>query len=249
MAFREEKASELLRMVDIIRRNIGGVDTSSVTQAASKLKNSSYIPTQRNGTRDPETWGYEIENFRLPVSTERHMRPEGVNKLELRLDMAMIADCKQWMSFGDPLLELNFNVAVRGIKQGNETSTHHLGFHLDRHIETEHDSEEPHPIYHIQYCVNPDDDSTFNYGSVLHLDTPRVMHYPMEFILGLGFLTSNFFPMVFDELISDGNYTNLYKKYQEGFWKPYSQTLAAQWPFDNTRITWEPVTSICPLMI
>lgn len=248
-AFRAEKASELLRMADVLRRVVDpALDTQAIVKAATQLRDYNYIPSLRDGSRNANNWGYTIEDFVLPVTTDRHIKPDGVSKLELSLDMSIIANSKDWMTYSDPLLEMNFSVTVRGIKQSEKSTFHYLGFHIDRHIE-DGSSEEPHPIYHIQYCVNPLAKGDFDYGSVLHLDTPRVMHYPLEFILGIGFLTSNFFPLAFDELLNDGTYVNLYRKYQEGIWRPYSHTLADKWPFDKSKITWGPVTNLCPLFV
>lgn len=242
MHFREKRANELELIAKSIEKEIGGdVNTYPIFQAVNQLKNANYIPTLKDGTRNPECWGYSIEDFQLPIDTNKHVRPKGITKLVLTLNMSIIANTKDWMTLSDPLCELNFNVMIRGV--GNEN--YYSGFHIDKH-DFNKKTTEPHPIYHLHFTVNPLDSSEFSYGSVLHLDTPRIMHYPMDFILGIGFLTSNFFPVAFEALIENGTFANIYRDYQEGIWKPFAHTLANHWPFDKGLITWNPSSQLCP---
>ena len=75
------------------------------------------------------------------------------------------------------------------------------------------------------------------------------MHYPMDFILGIGFLTSNFFPTAFDVLLDDAIFTGLYREYQERLWKPYAHTMANHWDYDRAKIVWKPTSTICPFIL
>ena len=245
MTFRQQRAQELLLMGDVINRIIGhGIKIDAILKAVKQLKDENYLPSLKDGTQKEEFWGYEIEDFELPVTTDRHVRPQGVTNLSMTLNMKIVANYIEWTSLSDPLLEMHFKVIIRGIGDQN----HFLCFHIDRHDLSENPSE-PHPIYHLQYVVNPYRAHDFNYGSVLQIDTPRIMHYPMDFVLGIGFLTSNFFPMAFDSMLDDGTFTNLYKEYQERIWKPFAQSLAAHWPFNNDQITWKPTSVLCPYIL
>ncbi len=245
MLFREKRASELRMVAKSLEKTIGGgINTSPILQAAKQLEDINFIPTLKDGTRDPNFWGYEIEDFIIPVETIKHIRPKGIKDVSITLNMKVIANSNEWLTLSDPLADLNFNVLIRGI--GTESC--YAGFHIDRH-DMNLVSTEPHPIYHLQYMVNPLDSDDFNYGSVLHLDTPRIMHYPMDFILGMGFLTSNFYPTAFEVLLDDGIFTSLYKEYQERIWKPFAHTMANHWDFDKANIIWKPTSTLCPYLI
>jgi len=247
-AFRQNQATKLVRFADLIRRHVdGNIDTGPIYKAIAQLRNMDYVPQAKDGTRKSSYWGYEIEGFTVPITTLRHVRPSNVTHAEFVLNMQVVADYEVWDDMSDPFLKLNFNVMVRGIAQSAETKIHYMGFHIDRHIDKD-ESEEPHPVYHIQYSPNPSNHKNFDYGSVLHLDTPRIVHYPMDFILGMGFLLSNFSPTKFDNLLNDGAFVNMYREHQNRVWKPYSQSVAAHWPYDIGSIIWKPSTILCPFL-
>src|SRR5690606_22390318 len=99
-----------------------------------------------------------------------------------------------------------------------------------------------------QYFNNPNDEDGFNYGSTFQLDTPRIVHYPLDFILGIGFITSNFFPIAFELLMEDAYFIGLYKRYQDFFLKPYFHSIASHWNVGGNSITWDRY-KICPSLV
>jgi hypothetical protein len=245
MHFRDSRASELELIARLLNKNFkSSINTYPIYNAIKQLRNPDYIPTLKDGSANPECWGYEIEDFIFPVEALKHIRPDGIKNIEIILNMKLIANCKEWESLSDPLCDLNFNVIVRGVGE----QTNYSGFHIDRHFDGAV-STEPHPIYHLQYSSNPFNEIGFDYGRTLWLDTPRIMHYPMDFILGIGFLTSNFSPSIFYNLLDDGTFTNLYKQYQERIWKPFSHSLADHWPFTKGDVVWKPTSTLCPYLI
>jgi len=242
--FRETRASELETGAKILEKVFVDINTTPIYNAINSLKNQT--PKLKDGSTNIGYWGYSIENLKIPVDSTRHVKPKSVDpkNVELILDISLIGDFTKWESLNDPLLELRFNVVIRGLSQKGE---HFFCFHIDRHdpiIATE----EHHPTYHLQYYTNPNGDPTFDYGSTFHLDSPRINHHPLDLILGLGFLTSNFFPYAFDTLMDDGYFSGLYKRYQEYFLKPYFHTLSSYWKTDGSAIVWNK-NQICPSLI
>lgn len=242
--FKKARADELRRAADILQRVISGTFNSSpIYDAAQRLESTT--PKLKNGCENLNYWGYEIEDLQLPIELFRHIRPIGIKGAVLTLNMKLVADYTLWNTLNDPLIDLNFNVVVRGI---GKVDNHYLGFHIDKH-EISSLTDEAHPVYHLHYLINPLDIGNFEYGHSLQMDSPRIMHYPVDFILGVGFLTSNFFPAAFDCLIEDGYFTSLYKNYQASILKPYSHTLASHWDFNKDDITWGPTKDLCPFLI
>lgn len=244
--FKQSRAADLKAVAASIEKALGGgVNTSPILVAASRIERK--VPIPKSKVLNPNFWGYEIIDFQIPVDTVKHIRPKGIigQKVELTLNMKMIADFTQWDTMNDPFIELNFQVVIRGI---SETGEHYLVFHVDRH-DMSCTLDEPHPVYHIQYSNNPFNQPDFNYGSTLMIDTPRILHYPIDFILGIGFLTSNFFPIAFDLLLNDGYFNSLYRKYQEKIVRPYVHTMASYWDFDKSLVTWSPKSDLCPFII
>lgn len=243
--FRTTRASELKAAARVLESILpSSVNTSPIYIAANKLESES--PRLKDGSTSGDLWGYEIEDFKMPVETLRHVRPKGIRAagVELSLNMKLVADFNVWNSMRDPFLELDFNASIRGI---SDTGSHSMSFHIDKH-DMSRKSDEPHPIYHLQYSSNPDDDEHFVYGSTLSLDTPRIMHHPIEFVLGVGFLAANFLPFAYNHLFDDGYFHSIYTKYQESILKPYFQTLASHWAYDRASIVWSPVEHLCPFL-
>jgi hypothetical protein len=243
MHFRKERARELEMLSGVLEKSIENGVSTPLYRAISQLRNSDFILPFKDGSVDPDTWGYEIEDFSFQPDIPRHVKPK-VTDLLVTLNMKVIANCSDWDNMDDPLRELSFKVTIRGLGDQNFYS----GFHIDRHDGEVNPQGEIHPIYHLQHLVNPNEEANFQFGSVLALDTPRVMHYPMEFVLGLGYLTANFFPIAYESLLDDGFYYSLFQNYQDRLWKPYSHTLANYWkPFQEDSIIWEP-DLLCPFL-
>lgn len=246
MHFREERARELERMAKLLEKIFGvDVNTTSVYTALKQLKDENSVLSLKSGGTNPNVWGYDIVDFEIPLDTLKHVQPPSVTKGKVRLNLIVRADVNSWGNMIDPFLELNFKVDIKGI--GNRV--YHFGFHIDRHDLTLPQAE-PHPVYHIQYKSNPSNSKSFDYGETMFIDTPRLLHFPLDFILGIGFLTSNFFPTAFDCLCDEREFVKLSNQYQEKIWKPYYHTIANHWkPFEQGAITWSPTSDLCPILL
>lgn len=245
MHFREERATQLEQMAKLLEDCIGNINTGPIYQASSQLRDETKIPALKGGIFNPDVWGYEIEDFEIPLDTLKHVKPHTINSGNVTLNLKVRANVNAWNDMNDPFLELNFNVNIKGIGD----KVYHFGFHIDRHDMTTTPTE-PHPIYHIQYNLNPNNSKGFDYGSIMYIDTPRLLHFPLDFILGVGFLTSNFFPTAFSLLSEERAFIKLNTQYQERIMKPYFHTLANHWkPFQQADVTWQPVSDLCPIFI
>ncbi len=248
MHFREERAVELERIAKLLEEIIGGgiyPSTSKIYTAARLLRDKNYIHTFKN-LDTTNTWGYSIEDFILRIPKPRHVSPGDVSEIDVILNINLIASCLEWENLNDPLNGLSFKVTIKGT---GGKATYYSGFHIDKH-DMAKPSDEPHPIYHIQYVSNPDNIQSFDSGHFLNLDSPRIPHFPLDFILGIGFITSNFFPLAFDSLMDNGLFVNLSRKYQERIWKPYAHTIANHWkPFQETSIVWTPTSHLFPTIL
>jgi len=245
MHFRNERARELGLMADLLDKYLSGeVSTYPIHNAIAHLRDNTTIPQLKNQQANDNIWGYDIEDFEIPIETIKHVKPNDITKGSASLTLKIRADINKWNSFEDPLIELGFNVVIKGIG----TKVYHFGFHIDKHIAG--DAAEPHPIYHLQYNLNPTKLDEPDLGALFYIDTPRIMHKPLDFILGITFLTCNFYPTAFEVLCNDNVFNKLNKQYQESIWKPYFHTLANHWkPFEQKSIVWTPANSICPIFL
>jgi len=245
MHFREERAIQLEQMADLLERCIGNIDTSPIYKASGQLRDESKILPLKGGIINPDVWGYDIDDFEITLDTLKHVKPTTITGGKIILNLKLRANVNAWNDMNDPFLEMNFNVKIKGVGD----KVYHFGFHIDRHDLTT-TPDEPHPVYHIQYDINPNHSKEFDYGSVMYVDTPRLLHCPLDFILGISFLTSNFFPTAFLLLNEERGFVKLNEEYQIKIWKPYFHTLADNWkPFQPGNITWKPVSHLCPTIV
>lgn len=246
MSFRNERAKELRQLSQLLSRVVGDDITTSVLESViSQLRNEDFIPRLKDGSADQNIWGYDIQDFKMPLATLNHVKPHDITKGEVILNMKLRARIEHWNTFNDPFIELGYNVLIRGVGD----KIYHFGFHIDKHT-GDTNTDEPHPTYHLQYNFNPTKTKDPNLGDLFYIDTPRIMHKPIDFILGISFLTSNFYPIAFEALKDEREFVKLQENYQHAIWKPYFQTLANNWkPFVAGNIIWNPINDICPVFI
>lgn len=64
---------------------------------------------------------------------------------------------------------------------------------------------------------------------VILADTPRIAHLPMDAILGIDFVLTNFWDTSVLSFRNEGAYINLLTESQKNLWKPYIDTLHGFW--------------------
>ena len=86
-----------------------------------------------------------------------------------------------------------------------------------------------HPVYHFQYGGKKLPKFK-EWDKYVFLDSPRLAHPPLDAVLAIDFVISNYFPGKWRDLRDDGAYTNLIRNAQDRCWRPYSYAVAYQWP-------------------
>lgn len=253
---RRKFATDLKKLVDILYKYFPTADLNSFESAITELKNKYFVPRIPNKGSSAKSWGYSLGRLIFKFqSVPRHTLPENCKDLKLILDLKVFGDCERLDTMDDPFEWLEFNIVIEGTKFVEKDTIQLLtSYHLDRHIIKEGDgeSEFPHPIYHFQFGgrkLKQNSDS-IDTGELLIFDSPRIMHYPMEAILGIDFTLSNFFPDIWRKIKLESNeYINLLEEYQIKFLKPYVQTHASYWEYTRESIDknkfWDP-NVICP---
>lgn len=262
MAFRRERANDLEQFAlftDRKRVSIG--KNEAFKEAVRLLKDNKHVFHDEHGEPNPSLWGYTIKH--LPVlipDIPRHTFP-AVRQLSLRINIALAAEYQSWQKMQDPTRRLNLDVILLGTSKDQSRCL--TSYHLDKHLEPTNTTgnkatilhTEIHPLYHVQFnsgkirkeeeAINLDLEKSGN----LFLDTPRLLHHPMDLILGFDFLMANYFPKAWNDLQRDGHYTTLCRKYQTAFWKPYIHAIARHWNIHNDRDCWSAKQTIWPNLL
>ena len=186
------------------------------------------------GIQDSKNLKYSVKPIKLIMSGKfpKRLSHTGVKVLELEFDMNVNGNFEDAISGKDPFSSYAFNIVMYGM---NDSDMLYNDMHLDRH-DGSVSNNSVHPYYHFHFGGNRLTDQVENYGQILILDSPRLMYHPMDFILAVDFIVSNFVPESWDRLRKDGNYISILQKAQKLFIEPYFKSLANF--FDKTPSLW-----------
>lgn len=190
-----------------------------IQNIANMLKNKGLCPDIT-----PLTKGYKkgICNvmslkFRIP-NVPRNTKPS-VASLDILLDVSF----KETNKINIPISEYFFKVTVSGNDKGKKVKS---SWHLD--YDNSNNQDYIHPHYHLTW--GGDTLKDVELGDVLLLPTPRISYPPMDIVLGIDFVLSNFVKAdIYKQIQSDSQYKAAVKSAQEKLWKPYMLSLAHHW--------------------
>lgn len=252
-SFRIERANELLRLQSILIKILPEAQSyGPLSSAASKCR-----------IGDDEYWSYNVLNLQFPrldlsESGVRHTRPI-IKEYDVTLSLFAHGKCLSDMSLNDPFNDLNVDIIINGYTKRDRTKT--FAFHLDSHPprKDKERREQPvptiedpfsrsglranpiHPRYHFQFGgKNIWDRPNFEFGSQLLFESPRIAHPPLDAILAIDFILSNFYCKAWFKLRTQGDeYINLISSAQSRYWRPYLFALANTWsPFEVASPKW-----------
>lgn len=135
------------------------------------------------------------------------------------------------------ILTINFHFDKNGISPDeynfcfevsayNGEKKHKASWHFD--YDTTSTSDYIHPYFHLTYGGNLMND--IDLGETVLVPTPRIAYMPMDFVLGIDFILSNFMNVDrYNHILENKEYTAAVKNSQERLWKPYILTIANHW--------------------
>lgn len=239
-AFFEARADELNKLYQCLSTLFSKdyCELSSLKTAAKTLE------TQANGTTTLDEWGYKIENLILPVGDVRNTEPAGI---VVRVNMG--CECRSkvadYNKTCDPFTVYSFHLHVYGDYQG---MTYSWGMHLEK--DTSNKPTEWHPQYHL-HCFDGRNEmkhalkDTDQKRGMLYLNVPRLAHYPLDIVLGIGFCLMNFHTKdVFTKLYQqDREFPRLYQASQERVLEPYFNAITST---SGAGTGWAGKQELCP---
>ncbi|OHE02631.1 MAG: hypothetical protein A2W82_06005 [Sulfurimonas sp. RIFCSPLOWO2_12_36_12] len=212
-------ASDLTALAEILNKE--GIDTSQFYIISGQLKQ----PPLK----------YKLTPFKIDIKDDqkfpkRLSHRNSARNLELFFDLEIECDTTNFGSNRDPFKQYSFNVVIKGKNKNNANSKLIYAIHFDKHNFIEQQEGElpnqAHPTYHFQFAGNKlEDEEKLDSGRALFLDAPRIMHHPMDLILGIDFILSNFFPKIWHKVKLIPTYKKILKKYQKDFILPYFKSI------------------------
>lgn len=219
--------------------------------AANQCRNG-LIPEVKGVNIDKtNSWGYELSNVIIQVPRPKKSKgilPQGTVIKTLSISAVIIGKFSRVDYAEDPFVHLEFNLVIKGDLKGQEMIA---SWHLDRHLENSSDNQpnELHPIYHMQYGGKKLKLPNDNYGTHLVLETPRLLHLPLDGILGVDFVIGNFLGEQRKVLCTKKPYWKCIKDSQDSIWRPFIHALANRWnPYGAANYNWD-IEKICPQLV
>ncbi|SHL86841.1 hypothetical protein SAMN02746009_03518 [Hymenobacter psychrotolerans DSM 18569] len=220
-------ANDLRRLAMILVENELVKDAEPLTTAASACQME-----PSSTTWEYDFTGLTFNSISLVGSKQiRHTHPQTVEEVEVQLHVLIKGHCVQVDNLHDPLKELVVELEIKGYD--SNAAEHFSAWHLDRQIESDDPNQVDHaihPIYHFQYGGERVwNKNTPDYGLQLLLETPRFPHPPMDAILAVDFVLSNYYGDIWNELRKDEAYRDIIATAQHIYWRPYSLATASHW--------------------
>jgi hypothetical protein len=167
--------------------------------------------------------GYDLQKLKLKIDSVPNNTRPSVTSLEILLNVQIAETLLDENKIDNPISAYNFSIEIMG---KNEGQTVHSSWHLD--FDNTLDSEYLHPSFHLTYGGK-----TMKYtelGNVLLLPTPRISYPPMDAVLGVDFVLSNFVKKeTYNKIKANSQYKAAIKRSQQRLWRPYMLSMANHW--------------------
>jgi hypothetical protein len=186
-----------------------------------------------------KAWGYDLDRLIFRLGSFRHAVPVDIVDVAAELSVSVTGLCVD--DDEDPFISLAVDVVIQA--RGLDSKKLYCSWHLDRHIKEDGDDDpkDAHPHYHLHYGGKRLKALASDFGEALLLDTPRLAHPPLDALLGVDFVLSNYMSIDWRRLRDDvPQYTKLIKKVQQRIWQPYAHTTNSHWERPPVDKAWSP---------
>lgn len=229
-------ADDLLNFQKLLNDHMGGyIECGEISKVAEKLNKSRL----KKGTE--ECWAFE----KVPIIFKNldlggDICPEiedcflGMAVLKLIVEMSGYRNIPN--DTFDPITPIpekklpGFNVQLIIAIGDFHDFIAKCSWHFDLH-EDGNDPKFNHPLYHAHFGGKEINQGQLKYGNVLIIESPRLLHPPMDIILAIDFVLGNFYSRntckAYNTLLEAPLYHKMVKNSRERFWRPYFLGLAS----------------------
>ena len=231
----KEQASKLEKAVSSLRLTLGEVGwLHNLSEAATEIR--------RKCTGDD--WSVDIVDMEIPIEDPKHLKPGRLyGNLKLFVSIRMEGYGKEWAEERDCIKSLCFKVEVREKYRKDDDNYFQTGFHIDK-MGDEDEPSEMHPLYHVHFL----NDSQIKGTEVLAMDVPRLMHHPVDVLLGVLLVYANYNHTDYKKLLENGHFMGLCRNSAKHLLGPYYSGLSRMHTMGNKGIIMEYDKSLCPYL-
>lgn len=215
---------------DIVRRNLSSdlLRLSQALQSSSRgtVVNPDVLKSSANAvSRNTRggAWSYVVAGLILRVQVPQSTRPVScTGPLTIELDLTFAGNCDN--ESDDTITELVLEISIK-----SASGEHICAWHFDRHIEGGNCPLEAHPLYHFQHGGHAMEPHADCLGMSLLLPAPRLAFPPMDAVLAIDFVLSNFAGECWAAMRENSTYLRMLRESQKLLWRPYLRRLADWW--------------------
>lgn len=201
-----------------VLRQVPNIDAEALGQS-KKIVNQSPFINQKERIR------YTVNDIiiRIPVENAKRFSKTAIcdiNDVELHISMDGEVNANLWGEEDkNPWQSLSFRAVLKICTMQGE----HLlkSFHVDQIPESDPDFKEVHPLSHVHFSEGVEGNN-----ACMREDLPRLIHYPLDIVLGLSVALQNYAPQIFASLCRNSNYLGLCYESQKRLLAPYFASYA-----------------------
>ncbi|MBE0482843.1 MAG: hypothetical protein IBX52_05010 [Bacterioplanes sp.] len=207
-------------------------DISGLKRGVSSLRKRLAVPKQRE-------YPLNIHIARMSFDIQghhKHTLPAGATDSILTLSVKICFRDK-FAVFSD-IVEMSVDFELYSNDENGQPVK--SAWHLDYH-DVKGDEKFSHPRFHFQFGGKRLRESIreknchFNTGELLLMESPRLMHPPMDPVLAVDFVFGNFLgDECWKALRQKRSFINIHKASKELFWKPYFEGISGYFSNPNT---------------
>jgi len=206
------------------------------------LRNLSEAASEIRQKCNGDDWSVNIVDMEMPIENPKHLRPRRLaGNLKLFVSISMEGSGKEWDEGKDCIKSLCFKVEVREKISKDDGNCFQTGFHIDK-VGCKDNLSEMHPLYHVHFL----NDSKIDGTVALAMDVPRLVHHPVDVLLGVLLVYANYNQTGYKKLLANAHFMGLCRVSAQHILGPYYHSLSlATWKDGN--IT-EYDKSLCPYL-
>lgn len=229
----QSQASTLDKAVGCLRTTLGEVSwLHKLSEAASAIR----------ANCKGNDWSVKIDDMEMPIENPKHLKPVKLNgNLKIFVSISMEGSGKAWKEKEDCIKSLLFKVVVLEKNQNDTQLFFQTGFHIDK-MDDKDKSSEMHPLYHVHFI----NESQIEGTDALAMDVPRLMHHPVDVLLGILLVYANYNQTGYNKLLQNGNFMALCHKSAEHILAPYYLSLSKVLRPDGSITNYEKM--LCPYL-
>lgn len=169
------------------------------------------------------------------IDLDRHCLPLGIEKIpkdEITVEIKLTTKYNEFIIQSETLdpfhsLSVNFIINVDYL-QDNTLKEANCSWHLDKGAPS--DALFAHPEYHMNFGGSNMSKNSASYGTLLLLAAPRLLHPPLDLVLGCDFIIRNFYLKTSHVGITSlPAYNEILLRAKNRYWKPYGKAFYSHW--------------------